>query len=319
MNTIKFGSLSTLLVASVFASSVSAGSIDLGDAAHYNVFLKENFSANSGDVEGRLAAGGNVDISSYSVNVKHGSQLYSDTNEYPALVSGGDLTFSNGNIAGNVYVGGNYYGSPSGTITNGTLSQSGGSPIDFNETFNSLTQLSTNLSQLDENGVAEDLWSTQYLRGAGVNGQADDLHIFSMDASDMLFSDYQLSGVDQGDIVIFNVAGENISTSSGNFQGSDFSLGNVANNILFNFYEAKTLDINAVLYGSILAPTADITTTWGLIEGQVIANSWTGNAQVNDRSFVGMQVQVSEPSSFGLLSLGALLLVGVRRTISRQV
>ncbi|MFT6389405.1 MAG: choice-of-anchor A domain-containing protein [Paraglaciecola sp.] len=82
--------------------------IDLGAASNYNAFIHSNFTATSSDVEGRIAAGGDVSISNYSINIKNGTQLYADTDTSPALVVGGDLNFSSGQIAGSIHVSGVY-------------------------------------------------------------------------------------------------------------------------------------------------------------------------------------------------------------------
>jgi choice-of-anchor A domain-containing protein len=296
--------LVTTLVGSIQVSAAFATVIDLGAASNYNAFIHSNFMATSSDVEGRVAAGGDVSISNYSINIKNGTQLYADTDSSSALVVGGDLNFSSGQIAGSVHVGGVYNSNSSGTITNGSLSQGGSSPIDFDAEFANLIQLSNELSSLPINSNAIDQWSTQYFTGAGNNGVGGDLHAFHLDASDMNFSDYLLSDVDDGDTIIFNVSGSNISTGWGNFAGSDNSMRDLADHILFNFFEADTLTINAAMFGSILAPTAAITSPWGVIEGQVIAASWEGNTQINDNALLTPpSVSVLEPSSLSLLSL----------------
>jgi choice-of-anchor A domain-containing protein len=286
--------------------------IHLGAATDYNAFIHNDFSATSSDVEGRVAAGGNVNISSYSVNIKGSTQLYSDTSKFPALVVGGDLTFSSGQVAGDVYVGGSYTPTSTGSVSNGSVTIGGISPINFDNEFSYLGNLANNLSLLDASGSASDMWSTQYLKGAGKNGQGNDLHVFNLDASSLQFSDYLLSEVDMGDTVLFNIAGKNISTSWGNFGGSDNSLSNMSGSMLFNFFEAEELDINAALFGSILAPKADIKAPHGVIWGQVIANSWVGNAQINDNPYVGNSVDVPEPSTLAIFVLGMMGLASRR-------
>lgn len=298
-----------LLLSSV-TCSVNASFIDLGAAKNYNAFIHKDFSATSSDVEGRMAAGGDVSISNYSVNIKHGSQLYADTSSSPALVVGGDLNFTSGQVAGDVFVGGNYTPTASGTVTNGTVQSGGIAPINFDDEFDALIDLAVELALLPENSTATDLWSTQHLVGAGSNGVANDLHVFNLDASDMLFSDYLLSEVDKGDTVLFNVAGTDIATSWGNFAGSDNSLFDFSENILFNFFEAETLTINAAMYGSILAPKASIEAPHGVIWGQVIAESWHGNTQINDNPFVSKKpnagVTVPEPATLAIFALGIM-------------
>ncbi len=298
------------------ASSAIAGVIDLGAAANYNAFIHKDFSATSSDVEGRVAVGGNMSMSNYSVNIKNGTQLYADTSTSPALVVGGNLNFSSGQIAGDVNVAGGYTPTDTGTITNGALTTGGISPIDFDSEFEKLINQSTYLASLDANGTATTKWSSQYLAGGGINDLANDLHVFHLDASDMLLTDYLLAEVDKDDTVIFNVAGTDIATSWGNFGGSDNFLANMSENILFNFYEAETLTINAALFGSVLAPKAHIESPHSVIWGQVIADSWNGNTQINDNAFTGHSsnspATVPEPSTLAIFSLGIMGLASRR-------
>jgi choice-of-anchor A domain-containing protein len=313
-------------VFSLFSISYAAvaGLVNLGAASDYNVFIHQDFSATSSDVEGRLAAGGVLSISSYSVNIKDGTQLYADTGLYPAVVTGGDLVFSNGQIAGNVYVGGNYTPISSASITNGTVTVGGPSPIDFDIEFEKLNTLAPNLASIGANSSANVEYSTQRLVGSGQNGVGSDLHVFSLDASDMKSSDYLLSQVDKDDTVLLNISGTDIITSYGNFGGSDFSLADMSDNIIFNFYEAENLTINAALFGSILAPKAHVSAPWGVIWGQVIANSWEGNTQINDSPFVSnipeqtpsslKTKNVPEPSSVIIFGLTLLTLTLGRKT-----
>lgn len=295
--------LFSLLLSSI-SFSATAGVIELGTAMNYNAFIYQDFSATSSDVEGRMAVGGNVSIGSYSVNIKDGKQLYSDTSSAPALVVGGDLNYSSGQIAGDVYVGGNYTPTSTGSVTNGTVQQGTKSPVDFDAEFDHLMNLSTTLSTMTANGAVNELYSSKYLVGSGKNNSGNDVHVFNLDASDMLLTDYFLSDVDQDDTVIFNVSGTKLTTSWGNFGGSDNSLRNMSSNIIFNFFEAEEININASLHGSILAPKADIVAQTGVFWGQVVANSWSGNMQINDSPFVSRIVKVPEPSSLLFFALG---------------
>lgn len=152
---VSFVTFFTLLVFYNAHNFALASFINLGAASDYNVFIKNDFSASSSDVEGRVAAGGNVTLSNYSVNIKNSKQLYGDTTELPALVVGRDFDFYSGNIAGDAFVGGNYYENTTGTITNGKV-RKGNSPIDFEAEFSDLKDLSKTLSELDSTGNSYD-------------------------------------------------------------------------------------------------------------------------------------------------------------------
>ena len=49
--------LLTFALSSVIAASAQAATIDLGQAASYNAFIKDNFTANTSDTRGSLAVG----------------------------------------------------------------------------------------------------------------------------------------------------------------------------------------------------------------------------------------------------------------------
>ena len=84
--------------------SAMASPLSLGVAGDYNTFIFNNFTATS-DTQGRLAVGGNMNVSGYSV----GDQLPANSGD--VLVVGGDLTYSSGRVYnGDVVVGGSYTG-----------------------------------------------------------------------------------------------------------------------------------------------------------------------------------------------------------------
>jgi choice-of-anchor A domain-containing protein len=80
----------------------------------------------------------------------------------------------------------------------------------------------------------------------------------------------------------------------------------IANHVLFNFNGINDLRISSSVYGSILAPKAAVSTEWGVIWGQVMAKSWSGNQQVNWSPLdipPGGNTSVSAPHPTALLLL----------------
>jgi len=59
----------------------------------------------------------------------------------------------------------------------------------------------------------------------------------------------------------------------------------MTNNILFNFGNATQVNLASDMYGSVLAPNADIKANPSVIWGQVIGKSWEGNMQINYNPF----------------------------------
>jgi hypothetical protein len=100
INMMKLMKLGILLLTFCLAGT-SAQALNLGTAGNYNVFVFNDYSGSDSDVEGALAAGGNVTLQNYGV----GGTLSADSGD--VLVAGGDLTYTNGKINnGNAVVGG---------------------------------------------------------------------------------------------------------------------------------------------------------------------------------------------------------------------
>lgn len=277
-------------VAALSVTTFSYADTLLGVAADYNVFVFGDMNVGS-DTQGRVAVGGNFSTTSgYSIGLLSSPAQYS-------LVAGGNVNFGPGSIFnGGIYSGGNValhnyavYGDVvakgavtdthpiSGTITgtvNANSSLSG--PVDFTAAEIYLKGVSYDLSHGVINGTTTvSPWHAITLSGGNA------VNLFS------------LSGTDLGDAVSlkFDFASDkigivNVSGTSCDFSGFGFSGGGLAENILFNFYEATSLTMGSIgVRGSILAPYANITFNSGVVHGSVIAESIRGNGQYNQNLF----------------------------------
>lgn len=127
-------------------SPISSATL-LGNAGDYNAFMFGSFNSNASDTEGRVAAGGDVSLSNYSVGLKSDPTTYS-------LVSGGNVTYQPGSVSnggtfasGNVNIGNHYIAGDvtaagsvnylaGGTVTGTVTSGSGDpAPIDFAQAY----------------------------------------------------------------------------------------------------------------------------------------------------------------------------------------
>ena len=292
-----------------------------GPLGDFNVLTFGDFTAPSSDVEGRLYAGGNVALNSYSVGDKlQGAMVGGDT-----LVAGGDLTFTTGAVYhGNIKVGGSAAGVAanvvSGTTNAGyTLTDNlgaSGLPVDFAAEQARLTGISASLGALGNTGTSEFKWSQLFLTGGASAGR----QVFNVSAQDLAAAtNVVVDGIANGVDVVINVIGANAAMSG----GLDEFFTNNRENVLFNFVDAETLNLaNIGVQGSILATGADITTGWGVVWGQVVAESWNGPMQVNQVYFDGTppsppvepdDVAVAEPGVLAIFVLGLAGLGFARR------
>ena len=281
-----------------------------------NLYAVHDFSAPSSDVEGAVVAGGNVTIASYSINHNNKDAFAKDGKDGYALVAGGNLTLTGGSIEnGKAYVGGTT------TLTwAATPPMSATNPVDFKAATGYYTSVASALSQLDATGAVGRLWSGVTVTGSGKGG----VDIFNV-SSDLFAnsSSWTLDKLVPGETLIFNVSGK-----AGTFNNGGISFEPLSGyNVLFNFYEAKSIDVRGVI-GSVLAPYATQTANWGVINGNVIVDSWSSTVQVNSNHYFNAvdipglksgttttgqgSVSVPEPGSIALL-LAGLGAVGIAR------
>jgi choice-of-anchor A domain-containing protein len=82
----------------------------------------------------------------------------------------------------------------------------------------------------------------------------------------------------QGATLIVNVSGSS-ALLQGGYQAFD------GYNVLFNFADATSLSINTGANVSILAPKASVNGGQGVINGNVVVDSWASQVQINATNF----------------------------------
>lgn len=313
-----------VLVLLLVAVELHATPINFGVARDFNAFVLGDMRAQKSDVEGRLAVGGNVHLRDYSV----GMQLSNSNGTRDDLVVGGQIDFKNGRIYhGNARSNDatNPFDNTVGFYSNDPRSPNGrfiqGNPIDFGAAANHLTGLSNGLSGLAQSG-SKSLNQYGELLLTGRSG----LNVFTLTDNELAnVSAFYIDAPSDANVVV-NVSGQSAELSNFGFfrngarvpdnNGGFRHDGLQTQGLLFNFFEALTLDIFAIgVKASVLAPQALVNFYDGHIDGQLIAGAFRGgdslarSGQINDYRFN----DVPEPSILWLIFAGWLLSMVLRR------
>ena len=319
----------------VCVSSAQGGWIGLGPATGYNEFVIGDSNRSNSDVQGRVAVGGNLTLSSMSIAPK----VPSGTN----LLVGGNLTQTTGSVNGAAEIGGKatlnntgagatyHVGNLAGSSTNNgasIVSPSGLSSTFFSDAATALKNESTYLGSLT--ATAAPLFQYQALN---FNAGSSNFVLFHVTA-------YQLAHATSGLNFNSNVANTtfvidvdkdgtafsipNTGTSFGGLNPSDVG------HVLYNFYDTPASNNTISFYsvhGSVLAPFAHVDINSGGFNGQLIAGSLSGSGESHiydfgidggtSTAFVGTlptnTAAVPEPGSIMLFGLGAIVVFCARR------
>ena len=237
------------------------------------------------------------------------------------LVAGGTLTATNGTFStGNAYGGGpnnNFTLTNTGT---GTFKQGPGvpDPIDFVSQKTYFQNLSNTLSGLTATGTCTfDGFSTTTCTATNAG-----LNIIKVSDPTILGTGRTVNiNLGTNSYVVIDVAG---GTSANpdyltNFGVTVFQNGvnkgssngdsttTLAQDILFNYYQATNLNITSVV-GSVLAPNAAVSgISSGQIDGTLVANSFTGPTEFHNFGYEGqLPTPTPEPAAYVCIGAGLI-------------
>jgi choice-of-anchor A domain-containing protein len=231
----------------------------------FNVFLEKDYTGGH-DVQGKVAAGGDISMTGFAVGAK-----LLDNDIGRTLVAGGNLTLSHGGLWGDAFYGNSYQGDTSVLLGRGTLAQ--GTPINFTTRFAELRNLSTQLGNLRANGTAvRESWGGIMLSGANAT-----VNVFDVDSSAFTGATVLTVNAPASSLVVINIRGTSATlTGFGNSLGGGID----QHGILYNFVDATTLTAQGYgFWGTVLAPKAHITFNNGSFNGGIYAKSLTGDAE----------------------------------------
>jgi choice-of-anchor A domain-containing protein len=295
MRKIGFIALCLAFVAGPGANAFAAALTDTAILKSFNAVVDTDGSTPS-DIEGAAVFGGNFS----------GATLYNNPTValptgYGALTVFGS-TYGNGmnmNNGGNAYVagaqgahisfngGGGYISAPLQTIS------------DF---WTQLTSLSVALSKLAATGSLPSPNNNEVITA---QPNASGIAVFDLTAADLAaIPSYNLV-LNGAKTVVFNVTGDPV-----DFHANVESGLTGADNTIWNFYQADTVDLYTLIPGTVLAVNANVT-NYNQIDGDLISNSWTGSGELHSYAFTGPLPPLVIASAAPEPAAWALMLIGV--------
>lgn len=314
------------------AQEISSLSQLLGtNSGGYNAYVLGNIgSANAAytsDSQGAIAAGGNVYLTSFNANAN-------GLNGGLALVSGGNVTVSNGTINGGLDAGGNVSitsasvnGSvqAQGTVTVSNASQpssvvtgsSAATPINFTalatDTKNEAISIASLAQQAQTAGTAGTVSGTSNLTLSGTSAGVNYFNLTSAQLASLSSGSLTINNTVAGATDIISVTGSSASVSNFGFTYTGTAS---ASSTLFDFSQASSLSISGVGFNaSVLAPTATVNFTNGNLTGVLVAGNLAStvyqDGEFHTAAFTGALPSAAPAPAplFGSSPLVGLLLV----------
>lgn len=279
--------LSTALLGGIALSSLASP-----EPTSFNAYAIRDFYGTQADTEGALVVGGSFAASSYGINTRGSS---TDLGLWVA----GDASLTNGQVVGDVSVGGTWQGVGAG-VTGKVFDQDEPSTLSNWETY--YKALSAELSLLQPTGTVERTpWGALTLAGNGQGGP----QVFNLQGIGLSsINQFSFSGIREGSSLVINVSGD---VSLSNLDSSVFGRFDT----VFNFTNAQNVTFkNTSLWADVLAPYALVTGENGHLQGATVMNSFKGSLEfhVGDRAWLTPPSvgAVPEPNAIGLFGLGLM-------------
>ncbi|MGB9455907.1 MAG: choice-of-anchor A family protein [Bryobacteraceae bacterium] len=286
----------------------------------YNVFVSGNFSDSNtgtgGGVGGGLAVGGVAKLGgSAATSIAIASNLLGESlTAFPSsttFIAAGGVTGRGTLDTGNYY----FTGTDTRFANAGSGTLDAADPVNFTTSMAQFTTLSTSWSTdaatSGDSCTTAGTVTTCTVTKAGMN---------IIDVADSAVASghtVQITGVSSADWVIINVAGAT-DTLSGTITIDGYAPGGnatnaVAEDVLFNFYQATTITLGGSVMGSVLAPTAAVTGHGGQFDGSLVATSFTRNT--NGTYFYNYYFQggTPEPAPVACVGVGLIALALLAR------
>lgn len=261
------------------------------------------------ETEGAVYVGGNYGGGA-TVNKNHDANVDLGNGISGSLIVGGSFTGNNINLqSGDAFFGGSI---------NGNFNNNGGGVISTNVSgipVGSISQMmidfSAELAALSPTGGIANVTDNNNI-GFIANPDANNVAVFHIDDSGLKNAGtYKGVTADPGVTTVINVSGKNVTVN--------LSMNLTQNSVIYNFYEAETLNIGASFNASILAPLADLVLSGGGVKGTLVANNLDQNSEIRAPLYNGVipvaSVPLPTPVLMLLTALGALGVASRRRRL----
>lgn len=313
---------SSLAALSVYGASTGAGTLNIDNGGGVTVAGLNKATLNLNGGSSVFVGGAN----SGSITVNGGAATIGiNGNNTATITANGGGTISINGTSGNINgtTGTNVYlpskKDKTGNINNATVHYGAVSLTDplpsFSTTFQTpLTSLSTQLEGVAANStVTSSNGTVTFNATPNAQGQA----VFDISAS-------VLTGGNENVVFDTNGATTIVVDVDASCNGSNCTISlpsstnfldptEDASEIVWNFYNATTLNFGSEFGGTVLAPDATVTNS-NPIDGDLIASAFDGGGELHNYPFIGnLTFAVPEPATLGIMVVGLLGLVVVRR------
>jgi choice-of-anchor A domain-containing protein len=305
-----WGMLAGVAVATAFANPAFAGALTASTILQdFNDVIYTNAST-SADIEGASVVGGNFSGATLYNNPTSSTPISMGALTVFGYTSGNSINIDNG---GSAYVAGNHGAQINFNGGGGYIAAPNYAITDFETPLNTLSQ---QLAQLAPTSAGPTLGANNNNNipinaVAGSNGIA----VIDLTAAQLANISSFAINLNGASTLVINVSGTSVSDTANDESGTTG-----ANNIIWNFYQATTVNFGAQIGGTVLATGAAVTNN-NQIDGALVANSFVGNGELHDYGFdgvlpsTGVVATVPEPASLAVFGAGLLVLTIIRRRL----
>ncbi|WP_172198315.1 DUF5057 domain-containing protein [Saccharibacillus qingshengii] len=153
----------------------------------------------------------------------------------------------------------------------------------FPTMIQSFSALSDGYKNMAANGVVEAKWGNLYL-----TGKDPTMNIFNINTDTTPLAKTNLT-VPENSTTIINVSGNNAGFTDG-----FLTKGTTTQSLLVNYVGTGTFSVsNAVIDGTLLAPTGTVAFTGSNVQGAIVASKITGNVAIYNKTFTGLGPTIS--------------------------